>query len=123
MLKYILLHRGRVNSTLYRVRILCFMEDLPKEKNRFTVGRRETFRAMHEGKIARVILAENCDKLFKHTVRLHCITLGVPCTEQYCREKLGFLSGIDVPCGVIGIYKDAVNHSLSLNCDKGNLSK
>lgn len=98
--------QGRIRVKYQYASFLCFlMNEGPNLSTQIAKGRRETFRALREGKLERVILARDADRAFCRTVRVRCLLWGIPCETGGSKDWLGKQCGIDVPCGVVGVYK------------------
>lgn len=73
-------------------------QDNPKMR---VLGLKETQREAREENLQLVVLAEDCDEVFKGKVK----ALGVKVLMATSRSELGRELGLDVPCGVVGILK------------------
>lgn len=80
------------------------MDDL--STNQKTVGLNQTLKALEEGKIARVYLAEDAEDKIRTKVTLSCMKEDVEIISIESMKLLGKACGIDVKSAVCGILKD-----------------
>lgn len=80
------------------------MDDLSTNKK--TVGLNQTVKALEEGNIARVYLAEDADDKIRTKVTLACMKEEVEIFFVDSMKSLGKACGIDVKSAVCGILKE-----------------
>jgi len=80
-------------------------EKVTKFKSRLVIGTKQTLKAMHNGEISEVVVAEDADYFIIKEVQELAETLGIPCLKVDSKKKLGAACGIDVDTSTVAIKK------------------
>ena len=78
---------------------------LELQKGKKTVGRKQSQRAVLEGKAEKIYLAENADGRIREEIEKLCETYGVPVISVDTMENLGKACGIQVGAAVAALLK------------------
>lgn len=74
-------------------------------RSQVIVGRKETLKAMNNGQISEVVVAEDADQFITNEVEELAEVLGIKCLKVDSKKKLGVACGIDVPASTVAIRK------------------
>jgi large subunit ribosomal protein L7A len=80
-------------------------EKVSEVKSRTLIGMKQTLKAMKNGQISEVYIAEDADRFFTQKVEELAKTLGIPCRRVDSKKKLGAACGIDVGASTVAIKK------------------
>ena len=84
-----------------------YREIIEKNVGNRVVGLREVLRRMTEGRILLVVLAADAEEHIKGRVKAACTSAAVSAVNCGSMEELDRLAGIEVPCAVVGILREA----------------
>jgi large subunit ribosomal protein L7A len=68
-------------------------------------GLKQVLRALEDGKVEAVALAEDADDHIRRRVRARCDALGVPCADAPTMHELGTACKLDVGTAVACVLK------------------
>jgi len=68
-------------------------------------GLKQVMRALEDGKVEAVALAEDADDHIRRRVRSRCVALGVPCADAPTMYELGTVCRLDVGTAVACVLK------------------
>jgi len=80
-------------------------EKVTKFKSRLVIGTKQTLKAMKNGEISEVVVAEDADHFITKEVRELADVLGIPCLKVNSKKKLGAACGIDVDTSTVAIKR------------------
>lgn len=80
-------------------------EKVKQVKSQKIIGLKQTLKAMKNGQISEVYIAEDADRYMTHEVEELAKTLGIPCLRVDSKKKLGAACGIDVGASTVAIKK------------------
>lgn len=74
-------------------------------KGKFTVGAKQTSKAIRRDEIAQVYLAADCDEFMAYPILELCLEHVVPVNREYTMEELGKAVSIKVGAAAVGLLK------------------
>ena len=80
-------------------------EKVTKFKSRLVIGTKQTLKAMNNGEISEVVVAEDADHFITKEVQELADALGILCLKVDSKKKLGAACGIDVDTSTVAIKK------------------
>lgn len=81
-------------------------EKVSQVKSRLIIGVKQTLKAMKNGQISEVYLAEDADRFVTQQVEELAKTLDIPCRRVDSKKKLGESCGINVGASAVGIKRN-----------------
>ncbi|SET72983.1 large subunit ribosomal protein L7A [Oceanobacillus limi] len=82
-------------------------EKVAQLKSRVIIGTKQTLKAMKDGEISEVYLAEDADQQITQKVQDLAEALDIPYRRVDSKDKLGNACGIDVGASTVAIKKDS----------------
>jgi large subunit ribosomal protein L7A len=80
-------------------------EKVTQLKSQIMIGMKQTLKAMKNGQISEVYIAEDADRYMTQRIEELAKTLGIPCQRVDSKKKLGAACGIDVGASTVAIKK------------------
>ncbi|MEN2769120.1 ribosomal L7Ae/L30e/S12e/Gadd45 family protein [Ornithinibacillus xuwenensis] len=80
-------------------------EKVTQLKSQIMIGMKQTLKAMKNGQISEVYIAEDADRYMTQSIEELAKTLGIPCQRVDSKKKLGAACGIDVGASTVAIKK------------------
>lgn len=80
-------------------------EKVNQVKSQTIIGLKQTLKAMKNGQISEVYIAEDADRYMTREVEELAKTLDIPCLRVDSKKKLGAACGIDVGASTVAIKK------------------
>ncbi|MBS3682229.1 ribosomal L7Ae/L30e/S12e/Gadd45 family protein [Ornithinibacillus massiliensis] len=80
-------------------------EKVLQVKSQTIIGVKQTLKAMKNGQVKQVYIAEDADRFVTQKVEELAKTLDIPCQRVDSKKKLGTACGIDVGASAIAIKK------------------
>ena len=74
-------------------------------KPKIIIGLKETLKAMKNGEISEVVIAEDADQFITDQVEALAEVLDIKCLKVDSKKKLGAACGIDVSTSTVAIKK------------------
>ena len=74
-------------------------------RSRINIGTKQTLKAMRNGAISEVFIADDADKHITQEVASKAFELGIPCQQVDSMVKLGKASGIEVDTSTAAVRK------------------
>ncbi|WP_047981969.1 ribosomal L7Ae/L30e/S12e/Gadd45 family protein [Ornithinibacillus contaminans] len=80
-------------------------EKVTHVKSQTIIGLKQTLKAMKNGQISEVYIAEDADRHMTQRIEELAKTLDIPCQRVDSKKKLGAACGIDVGASTVAIKK------------------
>ncbi|WP_067729209.1 50S ribosomal protein L7ae-like protein [Oceanobacillus damuensis] len=80
-------------------------EKVTKARSRIIIGTKQTLKAMNNGEISEVVIAEDADRQITHKAVSLAIELGIPYQHVDSMKKLGAACGIEVGASTVALRK------------------
>ena len=80
-------------------------EKVSQVRSRLIIGTKQTLKAMKNGNISEVYVADDADAHVNEKVIQLAQELNIPCEHVASKKKLGAACGIEVGASVVGIQK------------------
>lgn len=80
-------------------------EKVLQVKSQTIIGVKQTLKAMKNGRVKQVYIAEDADRFITLKVEELAKTLDIPCQRVDSKKKLGNACGIDVGASTVAIKK------------------
>lgn len=80
-------------------------EKVTNAKSHLVIGTKQTLKAMKNGLISEVFIAEDADRRRTLDIEELAKSLGIPCQRVDSKKKLGAACGIDVGASTVAITK------------------
>ncbi|ASK61663.1 50S ribosomal protein L7ae-like protein [Virgibacillus phasianinus] len=80
-------------------------EKVTKDQSRLIIGTKQTLKAMKNGVVSEVFLADDADKQLTEKIADLASELDIPCLRVDSMKKLGTACGIDVGASAVAIKK------------------
>ncbi|WP_188456375.1 50S ribosomal protein L7ae-like protein [Virgibacillus oceani] len=80
-------------------------EKVTQVKSRLLIGTKQTLKAMKNGEISEVFIADDADQLMTQKVVNLAEQLDIPCGRVDSMKKLGVACGIDVGASTVAIKR------------------
>ncbi|MUK90465.1 50S ribosomal protein L7ae-like protein [Ornithinibacillus sp. L9] len=82
-------------------------EKVTQLQSKVIIGTKQTLKAMKNGEISEVIVADDADQQLIRKVLDLAKALNIPCERVNSKKKLGIACGIDVSASTVAIKKDS----------------
>lgn len=80
-------------------------EKVTQLRNRIIIGTKQTLKAMKNGEVSEVFIADDADKHITQKVAGLAYELGIPCHQVDSMRKLGKASGVEVGASTVAVRK------------------
>ncbi|MFD2627732.1 50S ribosomal protein L7ae-like protein [Oceanobacillus kapialis] len=80
-------------------------EKVAQVKSRIVIGTKQTLKAMKNGEISEVVVADDADRQITQKVASLADELGIPCQRVDSMKKLGAACGIEVGASTVAIRR------------------
>jgi large subunit ribosomal protein L7A len=80
-------------------------EKVSQVKSQTVIGVKQTLKAMRNGQISEVYVAEDADRLLTQEIEDLALALGIPCQRVDSKKRLGAACGIKVGASTVAIKK------------------
>ncbi|WP_042225471.1 50S ribosomal protein L7ae-like protein [Oceanobacillus manasiensis] len=80
-------------------------EKVAQVKSRIIIGTKQTLKAMKNGEISELVIADDADRQITQKVAGLAEELGIPCQRVDSMKKLGAACGIEVGASTVAIRR------------------
>jgi len=80
-------------------------EKVTQVQSRIIIGTKQTLKAMKNGNVSEVFIADDADKQVTQKVASLANELGIPCQHVDSMKKLGAACGIEVGASTVAVKK------------------